>query len=341
MSINRILRQLGTLDLLENDILREDAYILDWLLKDCTTGQNIIWATNDYEELGKGYGSKDQILPELVTGDCTLVIQPRIAKSIQEQERRTRQKAEVFTPSWVCNKQNNLVDSAWFRRRNAGFNQEIDGDTHSWEAEKKPVRFTKRKTWKSYVRALRMEITCGEAPYIASRYDTVTGNIIPVEERIGLLDRKLRVVTENTNGDREQWRYWALIALQSIYGYEYQGDNVLLARENILWTIKDFYTHAFNAEVPQIFFRHCAEVVAWNIWQMDGLKYVIPESCHDIDNGNDFFGNTIIPTMCPGCAKNIVAKHNGIRCKIMSWRSHKQCYFMPPFSFEPVKEDKK
>jgi hypothetical protein len=39
-----------------------------------------------------------------------------------------------------------------------------------------------------------MEISCGEAPYLVSRYDTVSGNIISVDDRIGLLDRKLRVV---------------------------------------------------------------------------------------------------------------------------------------------------
>ena len=43
----------------------------------------------------------------------------------------------------------------------------------------------------------RLEITCGEAPYIASRYDTVSGEPIEIKRRIGILDRKLRVVTEN------------------------------------------------------------------------------------------------------------------------------------------------
>ena len=42
-----------------------------------------------------------------------------------------------------------------------------------------------------------MEITCGEAPYLVSRYDVVKGEIIPVEDRIGILDRKLRVINEN------------------------------------------------------------------------------------------------------------------------------------------------
>ena len=41
-----------------------------------------------------------------------------------------------------------------------------------------------------------MEVSCGEAPYITSRYDTVSGDYIEVPDRIGLLDRKLRVISE-------------------------------------------------------------------------------------------------------------------------------------------------
>jgi hypothetical protein len=32
--------------------------------------------------------------------------------------------AEVFTPSWICNAQNNLIDNTWFGRDNV-FNKEI------------------------------------------------------------------------------------------------------------------------------------------------------------------------------------------------------------------------
>ena len=49
-----------------------------------------------------------------------------------------------------------------------------------------------------YVISKRIEITCGEAPYLVSRYDTVTGKKIDVVDRVGLLDRKLRVINENT-----------------------------------------------------------------------------------------------------------------------------------------------
>ena len=82
--------------------------------------------------------------------------------------------------------------------------------------------------------AKRLEITCGEAPYLVSRYDTTTGDLIPVYERIGLFDRKMRIVNENCEND-EEWLRWAQRAIQSIFGYEFHGDIVLIARENLLY----------------------------------------------------------------------------------------------------------
>ena len=107
--------------------------------------------------------------------------------------------AEVFTPSWVCNAQNNLVDEAWFGRKDV-FNVE-DTANHTWKANTDKIEYPKGKTWKDYVRATRMEMTCGEAPYLVSRYDATTGESIPLQERIGLLDRKLRVISENVVRD--------------------------------------------------------------------------------------------------------------------------------------------
>ena len=51
--------------------------------------------------------------------------------------------------------------------------------------------------WKDYINNIVLEITCGEAPYLASRYDTTTGEYIFVNNRIGFLDRKLRIINEN------------------------------------------------------------------------------------------------------------------------------------------------
>ena len=50
-------------------------------------------------------------------------------------------------------------------------------------------------------------MACGEAPYLVSRYDTTTGENIPVKNRVGHLNRKLRIVNENTK-TKEDWMKW-------------------------------------------------------------------------------------------------------------------------------------
>ena len=142
----------------------------------------------------------------------------------------------------MCNKQNNLIDNAWFGKENV-FNKELDNNT--WEATESNIEYPEGKTWVDYVKDIRMEITCGEAPYIVSRYDTVTGNKIELKDRIGLLDRKLRVVNDNTN-NKEDWVKYSIEALKATYGYEWQGDNLLLARENVLFSYFEYYYARFN-----------------------------------------------------------------------------------------------
>ncbi len=55
---------------------------------------------------------------------------------------------------------------------------------------------------------------------------------------------------------------------------------MLIARENLLYTFIDYYKDKFN-HIPSIELQQeFAEIISWNIFQMDGLKYVIPMSCH-------------------------------------------------------------
>ena len=205
------------IDIREDDLLALSAEVLDTLLRDHTTGKNIFWATHDYEALGSEYDYHAQILPSLITGEHGMVIRPRVLKPKEQQTDRAKDMAEVFTPSWVCNAQNNLVDEAWFGRKDV-FNVE-DHEKHTWKPNPLKIEFPKDKTWKDYLRATRMEMTCGEAPYLVSRYDATTGEPIPLEQRIGLLDRKLRVISENVDVSGE-WLEWAQIAYKNIYGFE-------------------------------------------------------------------------------------------------------------------------
>ena len=210
-------------DINETEIFNLYPEVLNTLLKDHTTGRNIFWATDSYAHKGEGFQYDDAITIENITDENGMVIRPRALKSKDEQMERTKEMAEVFTPSWVCNVQNNLVDEAWFGRKDV-FNT-IDDAEHTWVANSDKIIFPDNKTWKSYVRATRMEITCGEAPYIVSRYDTTTGLPIELNQRIGMLDRKLRVVSENTETSGE-WLSMAQEAYKNIYAYEWQANAV-------------------------------------------------------------------------------------------------------------------
>lgn len=313
-------------DIKENAIMRLDTELLSILLQDKSSGKNIIWATEDYVSNGIYFDKTEEIKVGCVTGIFGNLIKPRTEKSKKEQQTRIKDKAEVFTPSWICNKQNNLVDSAWFGRENV-FNTETD---KTWKTTEGKIVFPSEegKSWQDYVSLNRMEITCGEAPYLVSRYDTVTGEIILVKDRIGLLDRKLRIVTENTDNEKD-WYEWAVKAIQSIYGYDWQGDNVLLARENILYTFIDNYTARFGVSPAKESLREIADIIAWNIWQMDGLKFVIPHSCHnDTVIENTLLGEEIRTEYCEGCVKNNRNKHNGIYCYVMDWEKKKRIKFV-------------
>jgi hypothetical protein len=302
-------------DVKENALAALDPKILKILLKDKTTRKNIIWATDDYLHLGEVYSFSKEMTVAAITGANGNVIRPRIEKSKVEQSARSKEKAEVFTPSWVCNKQNNLVDNAWFENENV-FNYETE---QGWIVNEAKIIFpnTAGKTWQDYVKANRLEISCGEAPYLASRYDTVTGEVIPVKDRIGLLDRKLRVVSENVDSEQE-WVFWATKAVQSVYGYDWQGDNVLLARENILYTFAEHYEYKFVVPAIKDYLIKIANIVAWNIWQMDGIKFVVPETCHP-EKEYDIFGDENITVKCPGCTYNNHSEHIGIYAKTYDW----------------------
>ncbi|WP_286073768.1 Eco57I restriction-modification methylase domain-containing protein [Faecalibaculum rodentium] len=244
--------------------------VLDRLLQDKTTKRNIIWATDSYKELGEKYSDRFEITRGALKGIDPILIQPRAFKDLEDQQQRTKSKAEVFTPPWIINKMINHLDEDWFEQKDI-FNQEA-GQT--WTTTKNPVPFTK-KSWKKYVTQKVLEITCGEAPFIVSRYNASTGEIIPLEDRIGILDRKMRVINENTDTELE-WRKWAEKAFKSVFGYEYQGDNLLIGRCNLLSTFADYYTARWKRQADEATLIRIANIIAWNFWQMDGLTGTIP-----------------------------------------------------------------
>lgn len=317
-------------DIRESMLASIDRDLLNILLIDHSTGKNIRWCTDYYS----GHLPNESIEAEDIIGLNEEVIRPRVDKSREEQRMRSKERAEVFTPAWVCNAQNNLIDEAWFGRPNV-FNSPT-GDAN-WTPSTH-IYFPKGKTWQDYVLAKRLEVSCGEAPYLTSRFDVVNGAPCPFYARIGILDRKLRVLEEVYNEKkksrtgrwkRREWFRWAEYALKSTYGFDWQGDNVLIAREHLLFAVVDAHKHLFPKlplEIEQLI--RFAEIISWNIWQMDGIKCVVPETCHDEivrkEREGELFQNEECEVLeikqpCPGCKKKEIKTHNGIVCLIMDW----------------------
>lgn len=298
---------IGSMQKKFDNVLNDE--ILGILLKDRTTGKNIIWATGNY-----GFDSDAEIKIENLR-----LIKPRLEKSKEEQQKRTKGKAEVFTPSWVCNDMNNNLTEQWFGRKDV-FNVSTG---RGWQTNNGKIFFpcVEGKNWLDYVRSTVLEITCGEGPFLVSRYDTVTGEYIEPFDRIGLLDRKIRVVNENIGFGSDGWFEIILEAYKATYGYEFQGDNLFLARKNLLLTFVDNYQLRINKYVDKEKLLRIAEIISWNLWQMDGLKYVVPNSCKstNLDNAK---------SVCIGCEKKEVLKHIGIYCKIKDWNTNSSMCFV-------------
>lgn len=218
--------------------------LLGLLLQDKTCRRNILWLTDSVTD----FSSTDQIDPDYIANND--VIKPRVVKEKEERLNRTRGKAEVFTPSDICKVQNDQIDELWYK-------------TH------------KKSDWQSYVLANRMEITCGEAPYLVSRYDTTTGDDIEIKDRIGLLDRKLHLISKHVKTE-EEWLKWTKLAYKHTYGYEWQGDSLLLARENLYATFTEYFNDKFGKEPSKEDCVEICEIISWNIFQMDGLTFTIP-----------------------------------------------------------------
>ncbi|MDE5831618.1 MAG: hypothetical protein K2H64_01285 [Desulfovibrio sp.] len=212
------------------------------LLRDRTSKKNIVWATDTYKDLGAGFRRDDEITPDNLLNKYDLLDSIRL----QSRAMRTRKHGEVHTPLRIC--------------------RQMCDDAHD---------ILYKGDWREYVSATVLEIACGEAPFLASRRDLESGEFVPVADRVGLLDRKLRVAGENACAP-EEWRQWAFVAFESTYAYEYQGDNLFRARANLFLTYGEYLRERWDAEPSPEDLDRLAKILSWNVWQMDGLTGAIP-----------------------------------------------------------------
>lgn len=244
---------------IQNELQRvRELGLLNSLLADKTTKKNILWAAAACASPGPGHRRGGTMTPAAVT--AAGVIRTRAQKAMEQRSERKRRHGEVFTPLWVCKRMNDHADAVW--------SGQGEGDGAA------PTAALSRD-WRRYVDSRRLEIACGEAPYLVSRYDVETGEMLPIPRRIGLLDRKLRLVSENAETEAE-WLEWAVRAFQATYGFDIQGDNVLIARVNLLMTFGEYLQARWGREPLQTEWQRIAGIIAWNIWQMDGLSGAVP-----------------------------------------------------------------
>jgi len=258
--------------------------VLSKLLKDKTTGKNIIYATDAYSDYG--CQASDEMNAEKLGSFSMISIQPRVLKDMAEQSERTRSKAEVFTPIWIVKKMNDLISA---------------------------------DNWENFVKLRILEITCGEAPFLVTRYDTTTGELIPLPERVGILDRKLQAIPKE---NADIWLEWAYKAYQNTYGYEFQGDNLLIARSNLLITFCDYLQEYFQRSATDEELNALTNIIVRNIWQMDGLQNTVPLGAM----GEEFHQFSLFD--------DEPVDLDADDCKIYDWRKKK------PLLFRDLKEGK-
>ena len=246
--------QLLTVDISEEGIANDSGTLLTILLKDRTTTKNVVWASPSYEGMGKPFCADQPIKKNLIIGPYDSIIQPRVEKNKRNQEIRTRKRGEVFTPPWLVDKQVSIVMN------------EI-GDI----------------SFESFIALRWLELACGEAPYIVTRYDSVSGDIIPVDKRVGFLDRKLQRIAEESTTEKEFIK-WSKIAYESSYGYELQGDSLVLARENLLLSFCEHYDCKFGKLPTMKVIKQIANIISYNIFQMNGLTKQTPYSSDSKNN---------------------------------------------------------
>lgn len=171
---------------------------------------------------------------------------PRYMKTSVEQKDRTKEKAEVFTPASVVKKMNDSFDVGY------------------------------QGSYEDYIGKRVLEATCGEAPFLTTRYDAATGQQIPCGGRVGLLDRKLQRIPDSV--DKSEWTALATRSLKATYGYEWQEDSIFLARKNLLLNTIEYHIDRFKELPDQDDIKEWATIISYNIFRMDGVTLCIPET---------------------------------------------------------------
>jgi hypothetical protein len=179
----------------------------------------------------------------------------RCDKPKAEQRARTKRRAEVFTPTSVVAFMNDHAEAA---KCNV------------------PVEELDTVSWRDRIQLRALDSCCGEGAFTTTLYDPITGEDIPEPERVGILDRKLRLVVEHAPMSLAP-RY-LLTALRTSYACDIMGDNVILARMNVYLAWLEAYRRAMGTPPSIAEMNEACEVICGTVMQVDALTGMLPAS---------------------------------------------------------------
>lgn len=302
------------MDYNEINVFRNNLNILNILLFDRSSSRDLVWGTSMYKLHGDLYKEDSYITPKLISGKMKNLIKPKISKKQSDMDR-----VKLIFDSWRFNVDNDNKHNFKFDCNNV-FGEEVESCFNDEE-------------WKNSISKKILVMECGEATCFVNRYNLEAKEVIEPFKRKGILDKRLSSINQNVD-DEKEWYDMVLVAYKSIYGFDYRGDNVLLARENLLHDFVDNYKYKFDKYPSEDKLIEIAKIASWNIWQMDALKFVIPFSCINIkkedfqlsifeDENDALSGN-----WCMGCRFDDFKRHNGTYCKIKDWDTNKIIKFV-------------
>lgn len=100
---------------------------------------------------------------------------------------------------------------------------------------------------------------------------------------------------------------------------------MLLARENLCSFI-DYYTARMQQAPSVKLLRIIANIIAWNIWQMDIINMWSPTAATMKSPSLSAWDYRDLSL--PGCRSNNMHRHNGVYCRVMDWRSKRSVRFI-------------
>ena len=229
-----------------------DESVLETLLTDKSTRRPLVWPSGP--EHPAAWMSRDDLL--------------RPDKNAEDPQ---AEQAEFL--EW--NRKLNSLDAAWFGHEPA-FNTE---SASGWQTLSEPVAFDDPFHWKKYVIRPVFLFQAGRGQALVFRPFALGAQPMPYEKRMGILDRRLRIISENTREESE-WLRWAESALQSLYGTDSSPLSIFQARLSAIMAVREAYAQRFGAQLPVREEKYMVTTLCWNLFQMDpvtGCSFPVEE----------------------------------------------------------------